>query len=78
MPIDASALQPLEFHTFALVGKRRTIAGSMIGGIGETQEMIDFCGEQRCKYFNIDMLVPILSNFFISPSESAVELNPKP
>ncbi len=30
---------------FNLIGKRRTIAGSMIGGIPETQEMLDFCAE---------------------------------
>jgi uncharacterized zinc-type alcohol dehydrogenase-like protein len=30
---------------FNLVGKRRSIAGSMIGGIPETQEMLDFCAE---------------------------------
>jgi uncharacterized zinc-type alcohol dehydrogenase-like protein len=28
-----------------LIGKRRSIAGSMIGGIAETQEMLDFCAE---------------------------------
>jgi uncharacterized zinc-type alcohol dehydrogenase-like protein len=28
---------------FLLIGKRRAIAGSMIGGIPETQEMLDFC-----------------------------------
>jgi uncharacterized zinc-type alcohol dehydrogenase-like protein len=28
-----------------LIFKRRTIAGSLIGGIRETQEMLDFCGE---------------------------------
>ncbi len=28
-----------------LIGKRRSIAGSMIGGIPETQEMLDFCAE---------------------------------
>jgi uncharacterized zinc-type alcohol dehydrogenase-like protein len=28
---------------FNLIGKRRAIAGSMIGGIPETQEMLDFC-----------------------------------
>lgn len=36
-------LQPLDLHVFSIVGKRRQVAGSMIGGIGETQEMIDFC-----------------------------------
>jgi alcohol dehydrogenase (NADP+) len=38
---------PAEPHpapaVFNLVGKRRTLAGSMIGGIPETQEMLDFC-----------------------------------
>jgi hypothetical protein len=38
-------LQPLEFATFSLIAKRRTIAGSMIGSIEETQEMINYCGE---------------------------------
>jgi uncharacterized zinc-type alcohol dehydrogenase-like protein len=30
-----------------LITKRRRIAGSMIGGIPETQEMLDFCGEHN-------------------------------
>lgn len=30
----------------ALIFKRRSIAGSMIGGIAETQEMLDFCAER--------------------------------
>ncbi|MEO5813127.1 MAG: NAD(P)-dependent alcohol dehydrogenase [Rhodanobacter sp.] len=29
-----------------LIGKRRSIAGSLIGGIAETQEMLDFCAAQ--------------------------------
>ncbi len=29
-----------------LIGKRRSLAGSLIGGIAETQEMLDFCGER--------------------------------
>jgi uncharacterized zinc-type alcohol dehydrogenase-like protein len=32
-------------QVFSLIGKRRAIAGSMIGGIPETQEMLDFCAE---------------------------------
>jgi alcohol dehydrogenase (NADP+) len=35
----------LPVSAFALVGKRRSLAGSMIGGIRETQEMLDFCAE---------------------------------
>jgi uncharacterized zinc-type alcohol dehydrogenase-like protein len=31
---------------FALIMKRRGLAGSMIGGIPETQEMLDFCAER--------------------------------
>ena len=30
---------------FALTGARRSLAGSQIGGIRETQEMLDFCGK---------------------------------
>jgi uncharacterized zinc-type alcohol dehydrogenase-like protein len=30
---------------FGLIFKRRRIAGSLIGGIAETQEMLDFCAE---------------------------------
>ena len=29
----------------ALIGRRRAVAGSVIGGIAETQEMLDFCGK---------------------------------
>ncbi|QXI30771.1 NAD(P)-dependent alcohol dehydrogenase [Pseudomonas vanderleydeniana] len=32
-------------NVFNMIMKRRTIAGSMIGGIPETQEMLDFCAE---------------------------------
>ncbi|MEO9339822.1 NAD(P)-dependent alcohol dehydrogenase [Mesorhizobium sp. SB112] len=32
-------------EVFNLIMKRRSIAGSMIGGIAETQEMLDFCAE---------------------------------
>ena len=31
---------------FPLLTQRRTIAGSMIGGIPETREMLDFCAEK--------------------------------
>jgi len=37
--------EPTKVNAFALVGKRRSLAGSMIGGIRETQEMLDFCAE---------------------------------
>jgi len=37
--------KPVPLAAFALVGGRRSIAGSMIGSIAETQEMLDFSGE---------------------------------
>jgi uncharacterized zinc-type alcohol dehydrogenase-like protein len=35
--------EPLSLNVMSLIGGRRTYAGSMIGGIAETQEMLDFC-----------------------------------
>jgi uncharacterized zinc-type alcohol dehydrogenase-like protein len=37
--------QPLPVQVFSLIGGRRSFAGSAIGGIRETQEMLDFCAE---------------------------------
>ena len=34
---------PLTVPTFSIVGMRRNLTGSAIGGIAETQEMLDFC-----------------------------------
>lgn len=34
---------PLEIYGFSLIGGRKSIAGSSIGGIPETQEMLDYC-----------------------------------
>ena len=36
---------PQTFNAFPLVSGRRSLAGSSIGGIRETQEMLDFCAE---------------------------------
>jgi uncharacterized zinc-type alcohol dehydrogenase-like protein len=36
---------PSEVASFSLVLNRRSLSGSMIGGIAETQEMLDFCAE---------------------------------
>jgi len=36
---------PLQVSAFALLFGRRSLSGSIIGGIPETQEMLDFCGE---------------------------------
>jgi uncharacterized zinc-type alcohol dehydrogenase-like protein len=37
--------QPMEVPAFPLVFKRRSLSGSFIGGIAETQEMLEFCAE---------------------------------
>jgi alcohol dehydrogenase (NADP+) len=37
--------KPLQVSSFALLLGRRSLSGSIIGGIAETQEMLDFCGE---------------------------------
>lgn len=34
-------------NVFNMITKRRTLAGSMIGGIPETQEMLDFCAKHK-------------------------------
>ena len=42
------AVEPLKpFHGGGIIMGRKRIAGSLIGGIKETQEMLDFCGEHN-------------------------------
>ena len=41
-PVD-----PVDVHGANLIMRRRHVAGSMIGGIAETQEMLDFCGKHN-------------------------------
>ena len=37
--------EPVSINLFSTISGRKSIAGSMIGGIPETQEMLDFCAE---------------------------------
>ena len=37
--------KPLPVSAFSLLFGRRSLSGSLIGGIAQTQEMLDFCGE---------------------------------
>ncbi|MDX2266687.1 MAG: NAD(P)-dependent alcohol dehydrogenase [Bryobacter sp.] len=39
--------KPLPISSFALLFGRKSLAGSLIGGLKETQEMLDFCGEHN-------------------------------
>lgn len=39
--------KPNTLNMFSMIIKRRRLAGSLIGGIKETQEMLDFCGKHN-------------------------------
>jgi uncharacterized zinc-type alcohol dehydrogenase-like protein len=39
--------KPLALGAFNLIMRRRSLSGSAIGGISETQEMLDFCGKHN-------------------------------
>jgi uncharacterized zinc-type alcohol dehydrogenase-like protein len=39
--------KPLSVSAFGLIFGRRSLSGSPIGGIPETQEMLDFCGQHN-------------------------------
>jgi alcohol dehydrogenase (NADP+) len=39
--------KPFEIQPFPMIINRRSISGSMIGGIRETQEMLDYCAEKN-------------------------------
>jgi uncharacterized zinc-type alcohol dehydrogenase-like protein len=39
--------KPLPVNVFGLLFRRRSFSGSLIGGIAETQEMLDFCGQHN-------------------------------
>ncbi len=46
MTLVGAPSKPLAVASFGLIIKRRHLAGSSIGGIRETQEMLDFCGDK--------------------------------
>jgi uncharacterized zinc-type alcohol dehydrogenase-like protein len=39
--------KPLSIPAFSLIFGRRSLSGSLIGGVAETQEMLDFCGKHN-------------------------------
>jgi uncharacterized zinc-type alcohol dehydrogenase-like protein len=45
MTLVGAPERPAPLGVFSLLFKRRSLAGSAIGGIRETQEMLDFCAE---------------------------------
>jgi uncharacterized zinc-type alcohol dehydrogenase-like protein len=38
---------PAEIHVFSLIPGRKSLAGSLVGGLPETQEMLDYCAEHN-------------------------------
>jgi uncharacterized zinc-type alcohol dehydrogenase-like protein len=40
-------IEPMPVSAFGLIMGRKSFAGSLIGGIAETQEMLDFCGRHQ-------------------------------
>ncbi|MGH2396251.1 MAG: NAD(P)-dependent alcohol dehydrogenase [bacterium] len=47
MVLVGAPAKPIEVRAFSIIPKRRKLSGSMIGGIRETQEMIDYCGAKN-------------------------------
>jgi uncharacterized zinc-type alcohol dehydrogenase-like protein len=44
-------------HAFDLIPKRKSIVGSMIGGIKETQDMLNFCSEKEI-FCDVEVIKP--------------------
>ena len=47
LTIVGAPAKPLGVHAFSLIMRRRSFSGSNIGGLAETQEMLDFCGQHN-------------------------------
>jgi len=53
--VIVGAIAPLEFHGSKLIGGRKAIAGSLTGGLDDTQEMLEFCAEHQI-YPDVEMV----------------------
>ncbi|MEP6705623.1 MAG: NAD(P)-dependent alcohol dehydrogenase, partial [Acidobacteriota bacterium] len=49
MVIVGVPTEPTPLNAFSLIGGNKALVGSLIGGIPETQEMLDFCAEHDIK-----------------------------
>ena len=47
MVVVGVPVEPAMLHAFSLIGGNKVLAGSLIGGIPETQEMLDFCAKHN-------------------------------
>jgi D-arabinose 1-dehydrogenase-like Zn-dependent alcohol dehydrogenase len=41
------APEPMDLHAFSIIGGGKAVIGSLIGGLPETQEMLDYCGKHN-------------------------------
>ncbi len=56
--VNVGAMNPLEdVHGLGLARARRSLAGSIIGGIAETQEVIDYCTARNIKA-DVELIQP--------------------
>jgi uncharacterized zinc-type alcohol dehydrogenase-like protein len=55
MVLVGAAPEPSEVAAFALIFGRKRLTGSLIGGIRETQEMLDFCARKKI-YSDIELI----------------------
>jgi len=47
MVVVGAPPEAVPVHAFSLIGGRRSLAGSLVGGLAETQEMLDYCEEKN-------------------------------
>ena len=47
MVIVGVPVDPASLNAFSLIGGNKVLAGSLIGGIPETQKMLDFCAKTQ-------------------------------
>ncbi len=57
MAIVGIPTNPLSIHAFSVIGGNKSLAGSSIGGIPETQEMLDYCAEHNITS-DIELITP--------------------
>jgi uncharacterized zinc-type alcohol dehydrogenase-like protein len=61
MSLVGAPERPMPLSSFSLIFGRRNLTGSLIGGIAETQEMLDFCGE-RSIVSDVEVIAPSMIN----------------
>jgi uncharacterized zinc-type alcohol dehydrogenase-like protein len=57
MVVVGVPINPVSIHAISLIGGDKILAGSMIGGIAETQEMLDFCSKHNITA-DVELITP--------------------